>query len=113
MLLGLTSGEQVIAKIPNDYDFSTSFIDIKNPAILVPANEKGLGMAPWLMYTTAEKDKARINTSNIVFVAEPRSEISEQYNTIYGNGLVIPSSKKIEEADYPPLRMTNTGDHPE
>jgi len=98
MLLGLTSGEQVIAKIPDNFDFTQSFVDIKNPSILVPANEKGLGMAPWLMYTTAETDHVRINTSMIVFVAEPRSEISEQYNAIYGNGLVVPSSGKIETA---------------
>lgn len=96
MLLGLTSGEQVIAKIPSDFKFDVSFVDIKNPSILVPANEKGLGMAPWLMYTTAEDDHVRINTSMIVFIAEPRSEISEQYNTIYGNGLVVPSTKKVE-----------------
>jgi hypothetical protein len=97
MLLGLTSGEQVIAKVPSNFTFDTTYVDLKNPAILVPANEKGLGMAPWLMYTNAEKDHVRVNTSMIVFVAEPRQEISEQYNTIYGNGLVIPS-KKVEEA---------------
>ena len=105
MLLGLTSGEQVIAKIPSDYDFTGSYLDIKNPAILVPANEKGLGMAPWLMYTNAEKDKVRINTASVVFTAEPRSEISEQYNAIYGNGLVIPTSKTIEE---PTLKLVAT-----
>ena len=96
MLLGLTSGEQIIAKVPSDFDFSVPYVDVKNPSILVPANEKGLGMAPWLMYTTAETDFVRINTSMIVFSAEPRSEISEQYNAIYGNGLVVPSSGKIE-----------------
>lgn len=105
MLMGLSSGEQVIAKIPSEYEFGTSFIDIKNPAILVPANEKGLGMAPWLMYTNAEKDKVRINTSSIVFVAEPRSEISEQYNVVYGNGLVIPTNKNIEQ---PNLKLVET-----
>jgi hypothetical protein len=40
----------------------------------------------------------------IVFVAEPRSEISEQYNAIYGNGLVVPSSGKIETAG---LKLTD------
>ena len=85
MLLGLTSGEQIIAKVPSDFDFSVPYVDVKNPSILVPANEKGLGMAPWLMYTTAETDFVRINTSMIVFSAEPRSEISEQYN----NGIYL------------------------
>lgn len=103
MLLGLTSGEQIIAKVPSDFNFSIPYVDIKNPSILVPANEKGLGMAPWLMYTTAETDFVRINTSMIVFSAEPRSEISEQYNAIYGNGLVVPNTKKVEA---PILKLT-------
>jgi len=103
MLLGLTSGEQIIAKIPDNFTFNTTHVDVKNPSILVPANEKGLGMAPWLMYTNAETDHVRINVSMIVFVAEPRSEISEQYNAIYGNGLVVPNSKKVET---PSLKLT-------
>lgn len=89
MLLALATGEQVIAKASeNVWDHTT--VTLKNPAVLVAA-EKGLGMAPWLMYTTAEKDGVCINTSKILFVAEPRIEIVNQYNAQYGNGLVLPT----------------------
>ena len=101
MLLALATGEQVIGKTVEDvWDHST--VTIKNPAVLVAA-EKGLGMAPWLMYTTAEKDGVTINTSKILFVAEPRIEIVNQYNAQYGNGLVIPS--KTVEAPTPELTL--------
>ena len=101
MLLALATGEQVIGKtFKNVWDHST--ICIKNPAVLVAA-EKGLGMAPWLMYTNAEKDGVTINTSKILFVAEPRIEIVNQYNAQYGNGLVLPS--KGIEAPTPELTL--------
>lgn len=103
MLLGLTSGEQIIAKIPEGYDFSDHQIKVKNPAILVP-QDKGLGMAPWLLYTTAETEGVMINSNMVVFVGEPRPEISEQYNAIYGNGLVVPSTKKVES---PSLKLVD------
>lgn len=103
MLLGLTSGEQVIGKIPQNYDFTISEVLVKNPAILVP-QEKGLGMAPWLMYTNAETDNVHINSSNIVFIVEPRSEITEQYEATFGNGLVVPQPKSIKT---PELKITD------
>jgi hypothetical protein len=101
MLLALATGEQVIGKTTeNVWDNST--VTIKNPAVLVAA-EKGLGMAPWLLYTTAEKEGVTINTSKIMFVAEPRIEIVNQYNAQYGNGLVLPS--KGIEAPTPELTL--------
>ena len=92
MVLGLVSGEQVIGKVDEGWN-TTAFITVKNPAILI-AQEKGLGIAPWLyMYTNAEKDGAVINTSNVVFAAEARLELANQYNAQYGNGLVLPASQ--------------------
>jgi len=102
-LIGLTSGEQIVGKIPESYDFTTSEVLVKNPAILVP-QEKGLGMAPWLMYTTAEKDNVQINSANVVFIAKPRSEINEQYEATFGSGLVVPPTKSIET---PQLKITD------
>ena len=101
MLLALATGEQVIGKTcENVWEHAT--ISVKNPAVLVAA-EKGLGMAPWLLYTTAEKEGVTINTSKIMFVAEPRTEIINQYNAQYGNGLVLPS--KSIEAPTPGLTL--------
>jgi len=102
-LIGLTSGEQIVGKIPESYDFTTSEVLVKNPAILVP-QEKGLGIAPWLMYTTAETDSVQINSANIVFIAKPRHEITEQYELTFGSGLVVPGPKTVET---PSLKITD------
>ena len=101
MLLGLVSGEQVMGKVSEDV-WSNSSITVKNPAVLVAA-EKGLGMAPWLLYTVAEKDGVSLNVNNIVWATEPRQEITNQYNAQYGNGLILPSNKV--EAPAPELTL--------
>jgi hypothetical protein len=101
MLIGLINGEQVIAKISDDV-LEQSFFTVKNPAVLVNA-EKGLGMAPWLVWTNAEKQGVVINKSNVVFVSEPRIEIVNQYNAQYGNGLVLPTQSV--EAPAPQLTL--------
>lgn len=89
MLIGLVSGEQVMGKVSEDI-WSNDHVLVKNPAVLVAA-EKGLGMAPWLLYTVAEKQGVQLNKSNIVWVTEPREEITNQYNAQYGNGLILPA----------------------
>ena len=100
MLLGLASGEQVVGKVSEDL-WSDAYVEIKNPAILVSA-EKGLGMAPWLLYSNAEKDGVQVNKSNIVFAVSPRNEIVSQYNVQYGNGLILPTM----ELQAPPPELT-------
>ena len=72
--------------------FVNSYIVVKNPAVLVQV-EKGMGMAPWLLYSVAEKDGVQINRENIVWATEPRPEIATQYNAQYGNGLILPSNQ--------------------
>jgi hypothetical protein len=101
MLLGLVSGEQVMGKVSEDV-WSNSSVTVKNPAVLVAA-EKGLGMAPWLLYTVAEKEGVSLNVNNIVWATEPRQEITNQYNAQYGNGLILPSNKV--EAPAPELTL--------
>ena len=101
MLIGLINGEQIIAKISNDI-LEHNHFTIKNPAVLVNA-EKGLGMAPWLVWANVEKYGVMINKSNVVFVSEPRIEIVNQYNAQYGNGLVLPTQSV--EAPSPQLTL--------
>lgn len=81
-----------MGKVDGDF-WSGTYVVLKNPAILVSTPEKGLGMAPWLMYTVAEKDGVQINVANIEWASEPRPEIVEQYTAQYGNGLLLPSKQ--------------------
>lgn len=103
MLVGLATGEQVMGKISDDF-WSDHYISIKNPAVIVNT-EKGLGIAPWLMYTTAHTEPMKINKDNVIWVADLPSDIVNQYNTQYGNGLVLPS-KEVQAPPAPELVMS-------
>jgi len=88
-LLGLTSGEQIIAK--------SKFIDgaamwkLENPAIIIPVGKGELALAPWLPYSTVEDTGIEIKDSSVTFVTTPRTELVNQYSTMFGSGLVIPN----------------------
>ena len=90
-LVALVTGEQIIAKIELVGDIYT----IKNPAIIVPVGKGELALAPWLPYTTVDQTGVNIHKDRITFVLTPQTELSNQYNTTFGNGLVIPD-KTVE-----------------
>ena len=68
---------------------------IKNPAIIVPVGKGELALAPWLPYTTVDQTGVNIHKDRITFTLTPQAELSNQYNTTFGNGLIIPD-KTVE-----------------
>ena len=90
-LIGLVSGEQIIAKI----ELIENVYSIKNPAIIVPVGKGELALAPWLPYTTVDQTGVQINKDRIMFVLTPQPELANNYNTSFGNGLILPD-KKVE-----------------
>jgi len=85
-LIGLVSGEQIIAKVELVGDIYT----IKNPAIIVPVGKGELGLAPWLPYTTVDQTGAMISKERVMFVLTPQPELANNYNENFGSGLIIP-----------------------
>jgi len=90
-LIALVTGEQIIAKIEIIGDIYT----IKNPAIIVPVGKGELALAPWLPYTTVDQTGVTIHKDRVIYVLTPQPELSNQYNTTFGNGLVLPD-KTVE-----------------
>ncbi len=90
-LVALVTGEQIIAKVELVGDIYT----IKNPAIIVPVGKGELALAPWLPYTTVDQTGVNIHKDRITFTLTPQAELSNQYNTTFGNGLIIPD-KTVE-----------------
>lgn len=90
-LIGLVSGEQIIAKI----ELIENVYSIKNPAIIVPVGKGELALAPWLPYTTVDQTGVQIHKDRITFVLTPQPELANNYNTTFGNGLIIPD-KTVE-----------------
>lgn len=85
-LIGLVSGEQIIAKI----ELIENVYSIKNPAIIVPVGKGELALAPWLPYTTVDQTGVQIHKDRITFVLIPQPELANNYNESFGSGLIIP-----------------------
>lgn len=65
---------------------------LKKPAILVPAGEKGIGLAPWMPYTKAANG-VTIKEHAINFMVDPVDELRNHYTGSFVGGLVLPSTE--------------------
>ena len=91
MIVRLTSGEELIAKVDVSAD---TYILIKKPAILIPAGKDQLAFGQWLPYADIEKG-ITISKDYVVFVVDPMDALVAQYEESFGSGLVVPSAGKI------------------
>lgn len=85
-LIGLVSGEQIIAKV----ELIENIYSIKNPAIIVPMGKGELALAPWMPYTTIDQTGVQIHKDRINYVLTPQPELANNYNENFGSGLIIP-----------------------
>lgn len=100
-LFRMHSGEEIIAKVvqaAEHYHKPSTWL-IKSPAILIPVGEGKLGIAPWLPY--CETDNMELPDKAVAFVANPKKELINNYNSTFGSGIVVPE-KNIQET---PLRL--------
>ena len=92
-IVRLTSGEELICKVSDNGDDIT----IKTPAILIPAGEGQLAFGQWLPYADIA-DGLVIDKKYIMFIVTPQTELSNQYSTSFGSGLVVPSKAPVSGA---------------
>ena len=98
-IIHMQSGEQLIG---NCKELAES-IEVKNPAILVPAGQGKIGLAPYAPYI--EGDTLNIGKHVVSWMAEAENELGNQYNAAFGNGLVqVPA--EVNTA-IPNLKMTD------
>ena len=87
--------------IMGDVTESTNSIKIKQPVqvVSVPprsANDPGsVAFSPFLEYSEEFKTGFTINNADILTTSTPVEELSNQYNQIFGSGLVVPPKKSI------------------
>lgn len=94
-LIGLPSGEQLLADV---VQVDGGGVHIKTPAILLPAGQGRLAMVPWLPY--AETDNMTLQ--NVSFMIPPKTDLLNEYNSMFGSGIVIPP----KELSTPKLVLT-------
>ena len=89
MIIGLKTGEQLLSEV---VEVQKNEIHLKKPAILVPAGEKGIGLAPWMPYTKASNGIS-VKEHAINFMVEPVDELKNHYTGQFVGGLVVPSNE--------------------
>lgn len=92
-IVRLTSGEELICKVTE----TENDITIKNPAILIPAGEGQLAFGQWLPYADIANGLT-VDRKYIMFMAAPQTELSNQYSTSFGSGLVVPKKEPVAGA---------------
>jgi hypothetical protein len=88
----LLTGEEIIAEILEE---NSSIVKIQNPlALIAQRGQQGptLGLMPWMPYL---KGELKLSQSAIVLVEEVDEELKNEYNRIFGTGLLVPSKQLI------------------
>jgi len=104
------SGEEIICKLTQEDDTYT----LKHPAIIIPAGEGRVALAPYLPYCELDNNSIEISSRFVMFVVDPVVEFKNQYNTAFGSGIVIPEPGSMAMAaapmganDAPSLKLTD------
>ena len=83
----LISGEELIG----DWNEETNIIT--NPVIMVPVSKAQLGFSPWIPYV--EEEEVPLKEQHIVTILTPDNKLQNEYNRVYGSGLIVPPTDKI------------------
>jgi|TARA_Y100000310_G_C20440880_1_gene696057 hypothetical protein len=103
-IVRLQTGEEIIGKVTENNDDT---ITLSNPAIIIPAGEGRIGIAPYLPYCDDEELKKGLELSkhHVIFIVAPIDEFLNQYNNAFGSGLIIPETSGVVGA-VPELKLT-------
>ena len=83
----IISGEELIG----DWDDEKS--TITNPVIMVPVAKDKLGFSPWIPYV--DEEEFPLKEQHIVTILTPDNKLQNEYNRVYGSGLIIPDADRI------------------
>ena len=84
-IVKLFNGEELIG------EFNEKTNVIKNPVVMIPVNKEQIAFQPWLPY--AEDKEYQLKDTMIIITATPSSTILNEYNRVFGSGIVVPSAK--------------------
>lgn len=88
----LVNGEDLIGEVFNWYD---SHVELKNPAQIVLQQTQqgvGVGLAPYMPFVEGNLELSR---SAIAAQGEPKQEMANEYNRIFGSGIVVAPANAI------------------
>ena len=83
----LISSEELIG------DWNEETNTITNPVVMVPVAKDQLGFSPWIPYV--EEEEVPLKEQHIVTILTPDNKLQNEYNRVYGSGLIVPDAEKI------------------
>jgi len=83
----LVSGEELIGKWNEEKN------TITNPVVMVPVAKDQLGFSPWIPYV--DEEAVQLKEQHIMTVLTPDNKLQNEYNRVYGSGLIVPDADKI------------------
>ena len=83
----IISGEELIG------DWDDEKYTITNPVIMVPVAKDKLGFSPWIPYV--EEEEVPLKEQHIVTILTPDNKLQNEYNRVYGSGLIVPDADRI------------------
>ena len=86
-VIRLVSGEELIG------EWNEEKTIINNPVIMVPIAKDQLGFQPWIPYSKDED--VQLKEQHIMTVLTPDNKLQNEYNRIYGSGLIVPDVDRI------------------
>jgi hypothetical protein len=99
-IVKLSSGEEILGKV-SDMDIEgRQLIQVEKPAVVIiqphPTEEGkfNVALAPYAPY--AEKALVSIMPNHVIAIMSPVANLIDEYNRVYGSGVIVPKEKKIE-----------------
>lgn len=88
----MINGEDLIGEVVGNFD---AFVEMKNPAQIMLQQTQtgvGVGLAPYMPYVDGNLQLSR---SAIAAEGEPKKEMVNEYNRIFGSGIVVAPANAI------------------
>ena len=86
-IIRLVSTEELIG------DWNEETKTVTNPVVMIPVAKDKLGFQPWIPY--AEEEEVPLKEEHIVVVLTPDKKLQNEYNRVYGSGLIVPDENLI------------------
>ena len=86
-IVRIVSGEELIG------DWNKETNTITNPVVMIPIAKDQLGFQPWIPYS--EEEEMTFKEQHIVVVLTPDNKLQNEYNRVFGSGLLVPEEKII------------------
>ena len=86
-IVRIVSGEELIG------EWNEKTNTITSPVVMVPVAKDQLGFQPWIPYS--EEEEMTFKEQHIVVVLTPDNKLQNEYNRVFGSGLLVPEEKII------------------